>query len=85
MEAVQGEMRRNRKLNDVKLWHVFASNKHYVCLTVTVSFFPSVHLCLAHLWRFERVVCGEVYGQEENPALVRTVILMKRNKRNPFI
>lgn len=32
----------------------------------------------AHLWRFEGVVCGEVYGQEENPALVRTVILKER-------
>lgn len=31
--------------------------------------------CPSYLWRFEGVVCGEVYGQEENPALVRTVIL----------
>ena len=34
------------------------------------------HRCLSYLWRFEGVVCGEVYGQEENPALVRTVILI---------
>lgn len=43
-----------------------------------------VHRCLPYLWRFEGVVCGEVYGQEENPALVRTVIL-KQGERNPFI
>lgn len=39
-----------------------------------------VHLCLPYLWWFEGVVCGEVYGQEENPALVRTVILKQGEK-----
>lgn len=37
-----------------------------------------------YLWRFERVVCGEMYGQKENPALVRTVIL-KEKHQNMFL
>lgn len=50
--------------------------------THAASLYVCVRLCLAYLWRFEGVVCGEVYGQEENPALVRTVILMQ-GERNP--
>lgn len=65
----------NRKLNDVKLRHVLAGKRHSTCIAVM----HAASLCggLAYLWRFEGVVCGEVYGQEENPALVRTVILMQ--------
>ena len=39
------------------------------------SLCPSVCLCWSYLWRFEGVVCGEVNGQKEYPALVRTVVL----------
>ena len=35
----------------------------------------SLCLCWSYLWRFEGVVCGEVNGQKEYPALVRTVVL----------
>lgn len=56
-----------------------------MCLPVTLFMYAaSLYACLAYLWRFEGVVCGEVYGQEENPALVSTVILMQ-GKRNPLI
>lgn len=46
---------------------VFASDGYFM--------HASLQPGLVYLWRFEGVVCGEVYGQEENPALVRTVIL----------
>lgn len=39
---------------------------------------------LAYLWRFEGVVCGEMYGQKEYPALVRTVVL-KQEEQNMFV
>lgn len=64
-------------------------NHDTMCLTIILFAYAAslcvcVHRCLPYLWRFEGVVCGEVYGQEENPALVRTVIL-KQGERNPFI
>lgn len=36
---------------------------------------------ISYLWRFKGVVCGEMYGQEENPALVRTVILVTQGDK----
>lgn len=70
--------RNNRKPNDVRLRHVLAGNRElYVphCYFMYVApLYVFVRLHFAYLWRFEGVVCGEVYGQEENPALVRTVI-----------
>lgn len=59
----------------------FWGSLHNVRSLQSRSFFTHTSLRLrpSYLWRFEGVVCGEVDGQEENPALVRTVILKQKD------
>lgn len=66
---------------------MFKNERHYDLLTLfkyAASLCVCVHQCLSYLWRFEGVVCGEVYGQEENPALVRTVILKTGREKHIY-